>query len=248
MWVPYPSSPTALPPKPAVVVRRNRLAVAALVLGISSFVLLGPVGGVLAVVVGSFGLRRARRVGRGRSASLAGVILGVLGTVVSTVVIVALVPNVGSSGGDATSAADTGPSASSASAEPAPAAKGVGDEGTTGDWTVTFNGAMDPYVSPNPFAQPIEGTHFLAVDVSMTNAGSKELMVGALVMYALYDAQGNRFEVVPTDDDLPPVDGTVAPGATARGWTVFQVPDTSTGLVLQVAGDASTTGVRFALP
>ncbi|AQU65128.1 DUF4190 domain-containing protein [Streptomyces niveus] len=82
---------TAPEPAPA---RSNPLAVAALVLGIIACLLFwtiagGIVLGLLAVVLGIMGIRRARG-GRAphRTMSIVGVVLGALGLVVSTVLVV----------------------------------------------------------------------------------------------------------------------------------------------------------------
>jgi hypothetical protein len=74
----------------------NGLAVAAMVLGIISVVLcflwfLGPVLGILAIIFGALGLSKSKKVGRGRGAALAGLILGVIGILLSIVFIVLVV-------------------------------------------------------------------------------------------------------------------------------------------------------------
>jgi len=69
----------------------NGMAIAALILGISAFVCLGPLGGLLAVVFGILGLSKAKQIGTGRGMSIAGIILGALGTIVSILVLVLFV-------------------------------------------------------------------------------------------------------------------------------------------------------------
>ena len=62
---PYPPAGAAAPPPPgsggAQGGRSNGLAVAALVLGILTFFCLGPLGGILAIVLGFLGLSRRAR-------------------------------------------------------------------------------------------------------------------------------------------------------------------------------------------
>jgi hypothetical protein len=70
--------------------QNNGMAVAALVLGILTFVCLGPIAGILAIVFGFLGLKKAKEVGTGRGMSIAGIVLGAVGTIASIVLLVAL--------------------------------------------------------------------------------------------------------------------------------------------------------------
>lgn len=75
------------PPNP-----NNGMAIAALVLGIVSFVCLGPIAGVLAVVFGFLGLKKANEIaGRGKGMAIAGLVLGIIGTVVWIIILVVFV-------------------------------------------------------------------------------------------------------------------------------------------------------------
>ena len=71
----------------------NGMAVAALVLGIISFVLffacgVGILAGVVAVILGFLGMSKAKQIGKGRGMSIAGLILGGVGIVVSALFLV----------------------------------------------------------------------------------------------------------------------------------------------------------------
>jgi hypothetical protein len=77
---------STVPPPPT-----NGLAIAALVLGLLSFICLGPIGGAAAVIFGILGLKKANEVGTGRGMSIAGIILGILGTIVSVALTILLV-------------------------------------------------------------------------------------------------------------------------------------------------------------
>jgi hypothetical protein len=70
--------------------RNNGLAIAALILGILTFVCLGPLAGIAAVILGFLGLKKASEIGTGRGMSLAGIILGIVGSLIWVIVIVAL--------------------------------------------------------------------------------------------------------------------------------------------------------------
>jgi len=70
----------------------NGLAIAALVLGILTFVCLGPIAGILAIIFGFLGLKKANEMGgTGKGMSIAGIVLGAVGTVVSILFLVLVV-------------------------------------------------------------------------------------------------------------------------------------------------------------
>jgi len=88
-WSSPPTAPYA--PPPAGGAATNGMAVAALVLGILTFVCLGPIAGVLAIVFGILGIKKANEVGTGRGMSIAGIILGAVGSVIAIIVFIAIV-------------------------------------------------------------------------------------------------------------------------------------------------------------
>lgn len=68
------------------------MAVAALVLGIMTFVCLGPIAGVLAIIFGFLGMKRAKEMGgTGKGMALAGLILGTVGTILAVILFVVFV-------------------------------------------------------------------------------------------------------------------------------------------------------------
>lgn len=68
------------------------MAVAALVLGILTFVCLGPIAGILAIIFGFLGLKKAKEMGgTGKGMATAGIILGVVGTILSIILLVVFV-------------------------------------------------------------------------------------------------------------------------------------------------------------
>ena len=83
--------PAAYQPMPPATRGSNGLAVAALVLGILTFVCLGPIGAILAIVFGALGLKRAKEIGDGQGMSIAGIVLGSVGMVGSIIAIILLV-------------------------------------------------------------------------------------------------------------------------------------------------------------
>ena len=68
------------------------MAIAALVFGILTFVCLGPIAGVLAIIFGFIGLKKASTMGgTGKGMSIAGIVLGIVGTVASILILVLVV-------------------------------------------------------------------------------------------------------------------------------------------------------------
>jgi hypothetical protein len=68
----------------------NGLALFALILGILAVLCLGPFAGVVAIVLGMLGLKKASEIGVGRGQSIAGIVLGGIGTVLWVIVGIAL--------------------------------------------------------------------------------------------------------------------------------------------------------------
>ena len=69
----------------------NGLAIAALVLGIISVLCLGPIAGIVAIVLGVLGMKKSGQTGSGKGMSIAGLVLGVIGTLIGIVIIVAVI-------------------------------------------------------------------------------------------------------------------------------------------------------------
>ena len=68
------------------------MAIAALVLGILTFVCLGPIAGILAIVFGFLGMKKANELGgTGKGMSIAGIVLGIVGTIASILFLIFVV-------------------------------------------------------------------------------------------------------------------------------------------------------------
>ena len=81
-----------IPPPAGAPSPNNAMAVAALVLGILTFVCLGPIAGILAIIFGFLGLKKANEMGgTGKGMALAGLILGAVGTIISIILFVVFV-------------------------------------------------------------------------------------------------------------------------------------------------------------
>jgi len=91
---PAPPAPPAspVPPVGGTPSPNNGLAIAALVLGILTFVCLGPIAGVLAIIFGFLGLKKSNEMGgTGKGMSIAGIVLGAVGTIASIMFLVLVV-------------------------------------------------------------------------------------------------------------------------------------------------------------
>jgi TM2 domain-containing membrane protein YozV len=101
--------PYGAPPAGGAKGTSNGMAIAALVLGILSFVCLGPIAGVLAIVFGILGMKKANEVGTGKGMAIAGMVLGIIGTIVTILIFVFVIAagdSVNDALDDATGAAD----------------------------------------------------------------------------------------------------------------------------------------------
>jgi hypothetical protein len=90
-YSPPPAGNYVTPPPAAGGGQSNGMAVAALVLGILTFVCLGPLAGILAIIFGFLGMKKANETGTGKGMSIAGIVLGAVGTVATIVLIIVLV-------------------------------------------------------------------------------------------------------------------------------------------------------------
>jgi hypothetical protein len=86
---PPPPPPPSMPPMPpggAASAPTNGTATAALILGIVSFVCLGPIAGIVAMVLGFSAKKKAKEMGGiGAGQATAGIVLGAIGTVLWTI-------------------------------------------------------------------------------------------------------------------------------------------------------------------
>ena len=90
-YSPPPTGNYVTPPPAAGGGQSNGMAIAALVLGILTFVCLGPVAGILAIIFGFLGMKKANETGTGKGMSIAGIVLGAVGTVLSIILFFVLI-------------------------------------------------------------------------------------------------------------------------------------------------------------
>lgn len=87
---PYPAPvPPPVPPQPGL--QKTSLPLWSLILGILSLIQCLPiVGGVLAIIFGFMGKKRAREYGQSSGQATAGIVLGILGILINVVLLIAL--------------------------------------------------------------------------------------------------------------------------------------------------------------
>jgi hypothetical protein len=125
----------------------------------------------------------------------------------------------------------------------------VGDTATSSDFKFKVWGFTDPQPSPNQFAKPAAGSHFVSVDVEVFNPSTKNISFSGLLGFHLLDGKNRQY-----DEDIVSVllspkapEGQIPPKGSIRGLVGFQVPDGSTGLKLRVQGSITASGATFKL-
>ena len=106
----------------------------------------------------------------------------------------------------------------------------VGVSGNSGEkLNVTVTKIVDPAIGATDFDQPDPGTHFVAVQFKLTNAGSAVYNDSPDLDARVLDAKGQSYDSVIADTAAGPgfAGGqvSIAPGATELGFVTFQVPD-----------------------
>lgn len=149
-------------------------------------------------------------------------------------------------GGDEDDPVATG-NGSQESSDPLANVLGVGDTDDTSGIDVTLLTVEAPF-RPGEFESgPDPGFRWIGVELSATNTTDEDQVMSSLLNMEIKDDTGQRFDIVLAGMDRPQIDGTILPGDTIRGWTVFNVPTDATGLQLIVRGSLTASGVRFDL-
>lgn len=117
----------------------------------------------------------------------------------------------------------------------------IGDSVELGDYKMVVHGAQ-PLQPTNEFSKPAAGNVWIAVDVELTNLSDKATSMSTLMQFEVQDSANKAYDVAITGENLPSLDGEAPPGGSRRGTLVFEVPETSTGLRLNFAGDVFGSG------
>lgn len=127
-------------------------------------------------------------------------------------------------------------------------AHAIGETARTASVDATVTGAQNPYVEPNPGPQPPAGSHFVAIQLAMTNVSTKDLVVAPEQVFQLVDASGQKEQLI-VSTSVPRMEGVLVALGTRQGGVVFIVPDTARApLTFRVKGEPGAGGVTYAIP
>ncbi|MER3459985.1 MAG: hypothetical protein C4303_01985 [candidate division GAL15 bacterium] len=76
----------------------------------------------------------------------------------------------------------------------------------------------------NEFLWPPQGKRWIVVDATLENLSDKPTAISSLVMFALTDADGRRYNVTLGPELRGQLGGELAPGSKMRGEVAFEVP------------------------
>lgn len=88
---------------------------------------------------------------------------------------------------------------------------------------------------------PKAGTHYLLVDVSITNVSQKEQEISSMAMWDLRDSTGQQYTESITSFTKPP-DGKLEPGSPLRGVIAYEVPTGMHAFTLAFQADMLSAG------
>lgn len=124
----------------------------------------------------------------------------------------------------------------------------VGQTARTASFDVTLTGVQDPYIESNPTQQPSPGSHYVSVELTITNVATADAVVAPLQLIRLTDANGREAPLVPSTSE-PLIEGVLPALQTKRGNAVFLVADSArVPLTLRVKGEPAAGGVTFSVP
>ena len=124
----------------------------------------------------------------------------------------------------------------------------VGDTANTGGIQVTVYSFRNPHPPILEFDSPQAGSHYVVVNLQITNPSGNQLTFSSLLGFHLLDGNNSQYNetLMPGLSPSAP-DGEFAAGQSIRGNVAFEVPDGTTGLKLRVQGKITAAGAVFAL-
>lgn len=105
-----------------------------------------------------------------------------------------------------------------------------------GDVILTVN-KIEPSTG-GQYQKPSEGNHWVNVNLTIENTGSKQEYITTLGQMFVLDKDNNQYQVAVTDKRIENpgslgLDGALVAKAKKTDWVGFEVPTTATGLKLQ---------------
>jgi hypothetical protein len=166
------------------------------------------------------------------------------------VVVLGIIIGAANSGGDKnqdTSTAATGASGSTASTAPVSKVLHVGESDTTSGFQVTLLTVEAPFKRGPYEPAPDPDKAYIGVELQVKNNTNDTRTMSSLMGLEIRDAAGERFDITLVGTDRPQLDGDVPAGGLLKGWAVFEVPNSATGLQLHVAGSITASGIDYDL-
>lgn len=99
----------------------------------------------------------------------------------------------------------------------------VGDTFKMGNLQFTVNG-MRLSEGDGEWNVPSEGSRFIYIDITVENAGDKDITVNSIITFDLCDLKGNSFDLAFVVDAKGRLDGKLAPGKKMKGEVAYEVP------------------------
>src|SRR5262252_6594886 len=115
----------------------------------------------------------------------------------------------------------------------------VGKTAPSGDFVFTVHGFTDPYVPDNQFLHASPGSHFVVVDVEVSNPSSTQRGFSSLLSFHALDKSNRQYNESPMSGaQPPPPDGQIPGKGAIRGTVSFEIPDgTPTPLRFRAQGN-----------
>lgn len=108
----------------------------------------------------------------------------------------------------------------------------IGDYVKAGNLVFTVNSVRTDKGSE--FIKPDEGNIYYIIDVTVENTGDESEIVSSMIMFRLFDSEGYNYSITFGPETKGQLDGEVSPGRKIRGELVFEIPEDSTGLELEI--------------
>jgi hypothetical protein len=108
----------------------------------------------------------------------------------------------------------------------------IGDSVKAGNLIFTVNSTRTD--AGGEFIKPDEGKIYYIIDVTVENTGDEPESVSSLMMFKLIDSDGYNYSVTFGPETQGQVDGEISAGRKLRGELVYEIPEDTEGLELEI--------------
>jgi hypothetical protein len=116
----------------------------------------------------------------------------------------------------------------------------IGDSVKAGNFVFTVNSIRTD--AGGDFLKPKDGHIYYIVDVTVENTGDKSESVSSMLMFKLFDSEAYSYSITIGPDTKGSVDGEISAGRKLRGELVFEIPEDSEGLELEIDPTVFSSG------